>query len=104
MLYVEFAAGEVTLNVGGVFATVKVALGPAASEVLLALSVATPAATVILAVPSPVQLVSVTVRELVPDPPTDFVQLVPVVLRVMLLVLNETLATPLPAVSEKLSV
>ena len=61
--------------VGAVLSAVKVALGPAAREVLPAVSEAVPAAIEIPRVPSPVILDMVTVRVSVPEPETTAVPL-----------------------------
>ena len=84
--------------VGAVLSTVNVELGPVSAEALLALSVATPAATFMATVPSPLQLESITVRDAVPVPVTDATVhvAVSVVVRLMFDVLIFTLAMPLP--------
>ena len=67
------AEGVTMVTTGPEFRTVTVALGPAAAEVLPAASVTTPDAMLMLAVPSPVQLLSVTVRVERPVPVTALV-------------------------------
>jgi hypothetical protein len=81
---VGFGAAELIETFGGVLSTVNVALGPAAAAVLPAVSLAVPAAIEMPSVPSPVILLSVTVRVL-PEPETPTVALaVPVEFSVIL--------------------
>ena len=77
--------GEVIATVGAVLSTVNVVLADGAALVFKAASLATAAATEIPTVPSPVQLVSVTVGEEVVPLVTALEQVaMPVVLRVIL--------------------
>ena len=70
----EFAAGDVVVRTGGRLSTVTRLLGPAALEAFPAESKAVPAATEIVKDPFPVQLDSVRVLEITPEPVTVLVQ------------------------------
>ena len=105
-LIAVFSAGLVAASEGAVLSTLKVALGPARSEVLPAASATALAATLMEMVPLPVQPLKVTEPLAVPAPPKLTVGQVapPVVFCVMLPELKLTVFTPLPAVSLKLRV
>ena len=77
------AEGAPITTTGGVLSTLNVALGPQAGALPPPLPVAVPAAMDMPMVPSPVILLIVTVRVVLPEPVTETVPLaVPVLFRV----------------------
>ena len=89
-------AGLVKPTTGAVLSTVSaVPLGPAAALLFRAVSEITPAATLMVTDPSPLQLDKVTVRGKVPEPEIALLQLaVPVAVRAMFELRSDTLPTP----------
>ncbi len=92
---VQVVDGPSIATVGGVLSTSKSALGPAAGAKLAALSLAVPAAIEIPSVPSPVMLLIVTVRVVLPEPLTETEPLaVPVLFNVTFAAIRVRLSAP----------
>ena len=96
-------AGLVKATTGAVLSTVSaVPLGPTAALVFSAVSEVTPAATLMVTVPLPVQPESVTVRVERPVPETALLQLaVPVAFK--MISEPDKVTAPMPTASEKVS-